>query len=58
MDTNAYATLYRTVQDKLTASSQSDHGRTGRHSFGPCPVCRVHVCLTHHTHESKDPSHV
>ena len=45
-----YAAIVRALQARLTASSQNNHGRDGQHAFGPCPVCKIHVCLTHHQH--------
>ena len=31
-------------------NGSSNYGRLSAHNFGPCPVCRMHVCLTHHSH--------
>lgn len=31
-------------------NASANYGRLSAHDFGPCPVCRVHVCLTHHSH--------
>ena len=30
--------------------ASGNHGRLSAHNFGPCRVCRMHVCLTHHSH--------
>jgi hypothetical protein len=30
--------------------ASGNYGRLPAHNFGPCPVCRMHVCLTHHSH--------
>ena len=30
--------------------ASGNYGRLSAHNFGPCPVCRMHVCLTHHSH--------
>ena len=48
MTGNAYAAIISAVHAKLSADSKTDHGRNGRHCSGACPVCRLHVCLTHH----------
>jgi len=31
-------------------NASGNYGRLSAHNFGPCPVCRMHVCLTHHSH--------
>jgi hypothetical protein len=31
-------------------NAAGNYGRLAAHNFGPCPVCRMHVCLTHHSH--------
>jgi hypothetical protein len=31
-------------------NASGNYGRLPAHNFGPCPVCRMHVCLTHHSH--------
>lgn len=30
--------------------ASGNYGRLSAHNLGPCPVCRMHVCLTHHSH--------
>ena len=43
-----YAALIAETHAKLSADSQNDHGRNGRHEFRACEPCGVHVCITHH----------
>jgi hypothetical protein len=31
-------------------NASGNYGRLSAHNFGPCPVCRMHLCLTHHSH--------
>lgn len=33
---------------EFDSTSATGYGRLAAHDFGPCKVCRVHVCLTHH----------
>jgi len=39
----------RTASPTYVATS-GNYGRPSAHNFGPCPVRRMHVCLTHHSH--------
>jgi hypothetical protein len=47
MSGSDYAAIYAALQTRLRQAS-SGHGRDGRHAFGACPTCRVHVCISHH----------
>jgi hypothetical protein len=51
VDVSAWASVR--VSDRIRQeldNASGNYGRLSAHNFGPCPVCRMHVCLTHHSH--------
>lgn len=42
-----YAAIVEQLHKELETRGLA-YGRERPHKFGPCPVCRIHVCITHH----------